>query len=257
MKNLLSKLKPLIRLLLTLISLATIYVAIAALFDSWGLPIPFKNKPDQFSKVLTVSASLLTGLLTWVSFRVNIEMFSGPEVAAVSYYETFCKKVIRGSGLLPCYIFIPERLVQLDAVEDFIGKIEKKKLTCIYDDKRRIYVVTNTRGEKVYLDFPSVLRNLGLVASSEGKFKKSDSLEKDLISNFQKCLESKLSIVYKKPGFFGGIKRWFGIQEAKHERTDEVPFYFIDPKAIINDPHAGFRTFSDTRPSEIAAAVVS
>jgi len=247
MKNLLAKLKPIIQTLSVLVSLLTIYVAVAALADSSLLPAPFKEKPEKFSKILSVATSLLSSFLTWLSFRVNIEMFSGPEVAAVGYHETFCQKVARGFNLLPCYIFLPEKLGQLTSVDDFIARIKERKLNCEYDGKSRIYTVTNARGGKAYLDFPSTLKNLGIVASSEGKFRKSDSLEKDLISNFKKNLESRLSITYKRQGVWRKIKECFGAQKTRPERTDAVPFYFIDPTMILNEPNAGFVKFSDAR----------
>ena len=246
MKNLFAKLKPFIQTLSVLVSLLTIYVAVAALADSSLLPIPFKEKPEKFSKILSVATSLLSSFLTWLSFRVNIEMFSGPEVAAVGYHETFCQKVARGFNLLPCYIFLPEKLAQLTSVDDFIAKIKEKKLNCEYDNKSRIYTVTNASGRKAYLDFPTTLKNLGIVASNEGKFKKSDSLEKDLISNFKKNLESRLAITYKKKGVWQKFKECFGAKKDKPERTDTVPFFFIDPTMILNDPDAGFSKFSDT-----------
>lgn len=247
MKNLIAKLKPVIQTASVLVSLLTIYIAVAALAETPALPIPFKAKPEMFSKFLSVATLLLSSLMTWISFHVHIEMFSGPEVAAMGYYETFCQKVARHFGLLPCYIFLPDKLPQLNHVEDFITKIKEKQLNCEYDAKHRIYTITNSSGGKAYLDFPSTLKSLGLVAASEGKFKKSASLERDLISNFKKSLESKLSIIYKKRSRWSKVVEFFKREKTKPERVDAVPFFFINPSTILNESDAGFRKFADAK----------
>src|SRR6516225_4592348 len=128
MKDLLSRLKPFLKLLLTVVSLLSIYVCISILEGCTRIPVPFHLKPDTFEKLLSLSTTILASLLTWITFKVNIELFSGPEVAAFGYVETFCKSVVDKFNLKPCYIFIPEHLVELNRPDDYVTEIQNKGL---------------------------------------------------------------------------------------------------------------------------------
>jgi hypothetical protein len=244
MKNVLAKLKPAIQILLVIVSILALYVAIATIANASWLPIPFKLRPDTVAKILSTATTLLSALLTWIVFRVDIEMFSGSEVAAVGYYETFCQRVVEKNSLKPCYIFIPEKLAQLRAETDFITAIKNKNLGCDYDEVFRVYVVKNASGGKAYLDFPSTLKNLAIVAEQSGKLKKRDKLESDLISGFQKHLEKKHGMTFKKKGIVLKIKDVLKHEKTSLERTDPIQFYFINPKKISEEADAGFKSFS-------------
>jgi hypothetical protein len=241
MKNLLAKLKPVIQVLLVVVTITSLYVALATLVNASWFPVPFKVKPDTVAKILSTATTLLSGLLTWIAFRVNIEMFSGSEVAAGGYYETFCQKVVENNSLKPCYIFIPDKLAQLRAENDIVAAIKSKNLSCDYDKNFRVYIVKNSKGEKAYLDFPSTLKNLAIVAEKSGKLEKSSSLEVELISGFQKQLEKKHGMTFKAKGTFRKIKELFGGKKAARERTDAIQFYFINPDMIRDDAEAGFK----------------
>ena len=243
MKDLLSRLKPFLKLLLTLVSLLSIYVCISILEGSTSIPVPFHFKPDAFEKLLSLSTTILAALLTWITFQVDIELFSGPEVVAFGYVETFCKNVVDKFNLKPCYIFILEHLAELNRPEDYVTEIQNKGLNCTFDPKTRVHTVVNPANKKqAYLDFPSTLKNLAKVAGKDERYKNKNSLEENLIRSFKKHVERELGITYKGKGIWQKLDRVFRSgKRVLEERSDLVPFYFAEPTAIRNEPLAGFK----------------
>src|SRR5580692_7018901 len=117
MKTFLATAKTATKWILRLNVVAMIYVLVALTFTKWYLPIPASTNPEFLAKLLAITSGCLTALVAELKWILDIELFSGPEVAAIGYEINFCKGVAarEGKELYPCYIFIPESLSEIDS----------------------------------------------------------------------------------------------------------------------------------------------
>lgn len=132
---------------------------------------PFE--PEPVTVLLGLISGAITGLLNEYSQRLAKEEFSTSYALAYGYVNNFLEpaitELLRKDGKLQFYIYLPERLNELEPkqIERTLIKMREKNflnstITLAMNEgrPRDILLISKSPGEAVYFDFPTTLLTL-------------------------------------------------------------------------------------------------